>query len=154
MENMCATQHIVGYDIDGGLAEHILVPAEAVAAGNVGKASVELPCEQLALAEPLSCVVNGQRRSDIRAGSNVLIMGAGPIGLFHLQLARLSGADNVVVSEPSEVRRAHAERFGATSTVDPTTEELAPAIMDATDGVGVDASIVCVGLPELVNQAV
>jgi L-iditol 2-dehydrogenase len=69
-------------------------------------------------------VVNGQRRSDIRAGSNVLIMGGGPIGLFHLQLARLSGADNVIVSEPSAVRRAHAERLGATAAVDPTTEDL------------------------------
>jgi L-iditol 2-dehydrogenase len=39
MENICAAQHIVGYNVDGGLAEHILVPAEAVAAGNVGKAS-------------------------------------------------------------------------------------------------------------------
>jgi L-iditol 2-dehydrogenase len=154
MENMCATQHAVGYDADGGLADHILVPAEAVAAGNVFKASVDLPSEQLALAEPLSCVVNGQRRSDIRAGSNVLIMGAGPIGLFHLQLARLSGADNVIVSEPSDVRRAHAERLGAAATVDPTAEDLTPATMDATGGVGADASIVCIGIPELVNQAV
>jgi L-iditol 2-dehydrogenase len=154
MENMCATQHIVGYDIDGGLADHILVPAEAVAAGNVGKVSVELPSEQLALAEPLSCVVNGQRRSDIRAGSNVLIMGGGPIGLFHLQLARLSGADNVIVSEPSAVRRAHAERLGATAAVDPTTEDLTEPTMDATGGVGTDASIVCIGIPELVNRAV
>jgi L-iditol 2-dehydrogenase len=154
MENICAAQHIVGYNVDGGLAEHILVPAEAVSAGNVVKASVELPSEQLALAEPLSCVVNGQRRADIRAGSNVLIMGAGPIGLFHLQLARLSGADNVIVSEPSGVRRTHAERLGATAAVDPTTEDLTEPTMDATGGVGADASIVCIGIPELVNQAV
>jgi L-iditol 2-dehydrogenase len=154
MENMCATQHAVGYDVDGGLAGHLLVPAEAVTAGNVVKASVELSSEQLALAEPLSCVVNGQRRCDIRAGSNVLIMGAGPIGLFHLQLARRSGADNVIVSEPSHVRRAHAERLGATATVDPTAEELTLATMEATDGVGADAAIVCIGIPELVNQAV
>jgi L-iditol 2-dehydrogenase len=154
MENMCATQHAVGYDVHGGLAGHILVPAEAVTAGNVVKASVELSSEQLALAEPLSCVVNGQRRCDIRAGSNVLIMGAGPIGLFHLQLARLSGADNVIVSEPSDVRRAHAERLGATATVDPAAEELTMATMDATGGVGADAAIVCIGIPELVNQAV
>jgi L-iditol 2-dehydrogenase len=124
MENLCAAQHIVGYDGDGGLAEHILLPAEAVTAGNVVKVGVELPSEQLALAEPLSCVVNGQRRSDIRAGSNVLIIGAGPIGLFHLQLARLSGAENVIVSEPSGVRRAQAERLDATAAVDPTTEDL------------------------------
>jgi L-iditol 2-dehydrogenase len=154
MENMCAALHIVGYDVDGGLAEHVLVPAEAVTAGIVVKAGVELPSEQLALAEPLSCVVNGQRRSNVRAGSNVLILGAGPIGLLHLQLARLSGADSVIVSEPSAVRRAHAERLGATAAVDPTSEDLTLATMDATGGVGADAAIVCIGVPELVNQAV
>jgi len=154
LENQCATEHIIGYDIDGGLAEHMLVPAEAVTAGNVVKADVDLPSEQLALAEPLSCVINGQRRSDIRAGSNVLILGAGPIGLFHLQLARLSGADNVIVSEPSPARRAHAERLGASAAVDPTTDDLTLATMDATGGVGADASIVCIGVPQLVNQAV
>jgi L-iditol 2-dehydrogenase len=154
MENLCAAQHIVGYDVDGGLAEHLLVPAEAVSAGNVVKAGVELPSEQLALAEPLSCVVNGQRRSGIRAGSNVVIMGAGPIGLFHLQLARLSGADNVIVSEPDAARRAHAERLGASATVDPVAGDLAQATLEATGGVGGDAAIVCIGIPELVNQAV
>jgi L-iditol 2-dehydrogenase len=154
MEHLCAAGHVVGYDVDGGLAEHLLVPAGAVTAGNVFRAGVGLPSEQLALAEPLSCVVNGQRRCEIRAGSNVLILGAGPIGLLHLQLARLSGADHVIVSEPGGARRAHAQRLGATAAVDPGAEDLALATLDATGGLGADAAIVCIGLPELVNQAV
>jgi L-iditol 2-dehydrogenase len=52
------------------------------------------------------------------------------------------------------LRRAHAERLGATAVVDPTTADLSLATMDATGGVGADAAIVCIGLPELVNQAV
>jgi L-iditol 2-dehydrogenase len=154
MENMCSGNRIIGYEINGGMAERMLIPADAVARGNVFKAAVDLPSEQLALAEPLSCVVNGQRRSDVRAGSNVLIMGAGPIGLFHLQLARLSGADAVIVSEPADIRRAHAERFGATATVDPTSGDLDAAVLDATGGIGVDAAIVCIGIPPLINQAI
>jgi L-iditol 2-dehydrogenase len=157
-ENMCADHHYFGYDVDGGMAEYVLCPAESVASGNVFKAEVDLDSAQLALAEPLSCVVNGQRRSRVGPGSNVLILGAGPIGLFHLQLARLSGANAVVVSEPADIRREHADRLGATSTVDPTGGDAAAgldaAVSDATHGVGVDAAIVCIGIPELVNQAV
>jgi len=55
-------------------------------------------------------------------------MGAGPIGLFHLQVALLSGARAVIVSQPSAERRAHAERLGATATVDPRSEDLAAVV--------------------------
>lgn len=64
--------------------------------------------EHLALAEPLSCCVYGQRRLPIDLGDTVLVLGAGPIGLFHLQLALLSGARTVIVSQRSESRRRMA----------------------------------------------
>lgn len=154
MENMCSNQRIFGYAVDGGLAEYVLAPADAVRAGCVFPVSEDLPSEQIALAEPLACCVNGQIRSRIGRSDDVLVMGAGPIGLFHLQLALLAGADRVVVSEPDPLRRETAKRFGATAAVDPTTGELDAAVAEATDGIGVDAAIVCVGVPALVNQAV
>lgn len=91
LENLCANARIMGYAIDGGMAEYMLIPAEAVAAGCLFAARKELPPEQLALTEPLSCVVNGQRWSTVEVDDVVLIMGAGPIGLSHLQLALLAG---------------------------------------------------------------
>jgi L-iditol 2-dehydrogenase len=99
-------------------------------------------------------VVNGQRWSTVEVDDLVLVMGAGPIGLFHLQLAVLAGARAVIVSEPSAARRAQAERLGATVAVDPGAQDLAEVVQELSQGVGVDASVVCVGVPELVNQAV
>jgi L-iditol 2-dehydrogenase len=132
----------------------MLVPTEAIAARCLFVANHELPSEQLALAEPLSCVVNGQRWSRVEVDDVVLIMGAGPIGLFHLQLALLAGARAVIVSEPSGGRRSQAERLGATMTVDPTRQNLDEVVEELSRGVGADSSIICVGVPQLVNQAV
>ena len=120
MENVCPNQKILGYDVKGGLSEYVRIPADAIAAGNLFVVQNDLPSEYLALAEPLACCVNGHHRSQIRLNSSVLIMGSGPIGLFHLQLALLAGARIVIVSEPSAPRRAVASAFGAHITVDPT----------------------------------
>jgi L-iditol 2-dehydrogenase len=153
MENVCPNQKIVGYDVKGGLSEYMRVPADAVAAGNLFVAQNDVPSEFLALAEPLACCVNGHHRSRIRLNSTVLIMGAGPIGLFHLQLSLLVGVRTVIVSEPSAFRRTVATTFGAHITVDPTSEDLASIVSDATEGLGVDSVIICIGIPRLVNDA-
>lgn len=153
MENICPHQKIVGYDVKGGLSEYACIPADAVAAGNLFVAQKDLPSEYLALAEPLACCVNGHQRSRIHLNTTVLIMGSGPIGLFHLQLALLAGARTVIVSEPSAPRRAVASTFGAHITVDPTTEDLPTIVFEATGGLGVDSVIICIGVPKLVNDA-
>lgn len=154
LENVCSNMRIVGYAVDGGMAEYLLVPADAVAAGCLFVARADLPSEQLALAEPLGCVVTGQRWSPIAVDDVVVVMGAGPIGLLHLQLALVSGARAVVVSQRSPERRALASRLGATATVDPTSEDLAAVVQEVSGGVGADSTIICVGVPELVNEAV
>jgi L-iditol 2-dehydrogenase len=153
MENVCPNQKIVGYDVKGGLSEYVRIPADAVAAGNLFVAQKDLPSEYLALAEPLACCVNGHYRSQIRLNSTVLIMGSGPIGLFHIQLSLLAGARTVIVSEPSAPRRAVASTFGAHITVDPTTEDLPSVVSEITGGLGMDSIIICIGVPKLVNDA-
>lgn len=79
-------------------------------------------------------------------------MGAGPIGLFHLQLCFLSGARAVIVSEPSPIRRKLATDMGAKITVDPKSEDLSAVVEKTTSGLGVDAAIICIGKPQLVND--
>jgi L-iditol 2-dehydrogenase len=59
----------------------------------------------------------------------------------------------VSVSQRSPGRRAHAERLGATVTVDPEHEDLAAVVEEVTRGVGIDSAIICIGVPELVNTA-
>ena len=153
MENVCLNKRIMGNIVDGGLAEFVRIPADAVRARNLIVAGEDLPPEHLALAEPLACCVNGQRNYRVDVDDAVLILGAGPIGLFHLQLALLAGARTVIVSNRYEVRRNFATELGAHVTVDPTSEDLWEAVADHTDGLGVDVAVICVGKPQLVNDA-
>src|ERR687897_1148159 len=152
MENACLNRKAMGYEFDGGLSEYVRIPALAIEAGNLFAAREDLPSEYLALAEPLSCCVNGHHRSRVGIDSTVLILGGGPIGIFHLQLSLLAGASAVIVSEPSPFRRDFASRLGA-HVVDPTAEDLPAIVAEATAGLGVDSTIICIGLPQLVNDA-
>jgi L-iditol 2-dehydrogenase len=153
MENACLNRKAMGYEFDGGLSEYVRIPSVAIEAGNLFAAREDLPSEFLALAEPLSCCVNGHRRSRVGIDSTVLILGGGPIGIFHLQLSLLAGAGVVIVSEPSRFRRDFASRLGAHVVVDPTVEDLPSIVAEATGGLGVDSTIICIGLPQLVNEA-
>jgi L-iditol 2-dehydrogenase len=154
MENVCANWKAMGYEVDGGLSQYVRIPADAVEAGCLFVAHEDVPPEQLALAEPLSCCVNGQRLSRVGLDDTVLVMGAGPIGLFHVQLSLLAGARTVIVSEPLEPRQRFARDIGAqVVTVDPTSEDLPGVVAEHTDGLGVEVVLICIGMPPLVNQA-
>ena len=129
------------------------MPAQALATGNVHAIPDSLPYEQAALAEPLACVVNGQERVAIAAGDTVVVLGAGPIGLLHVKLARFAGARGVIVSEPNAARRAFARDEGADVVIDPTNEDVSSTVRDQTGGLGCDVAIVAIGIPALANQA-
>lgn len=152
MENMCANNRALGYDVDGGFAEYTLIPAEAVAAGNVFHLAEGISYEEGALAEPLACCLNGAEKSRLGLGQTVLVAGAGPIGLMHVQLARAAGAREVIVSEPSAVRRERALSLGATTVIDGTHDDLAELVRERTAGIGVDAAVMAIGATGIVGQ--
>ena len=152
-ENICENLTAIGYEVDGAFAEYVRIPARALATGNVHHIPDHLAFEEAALAEPFACVINGQEKVAVGVGDAVVILGAGPIGLLHVKLARLSGARIVIVSEPSAGRREAAQAAGADLTVDPTMEDLPAVVRDATKGVGADVAIVAIGVPALANQA-
>ena len=151
-ENLCKQRPALGYSYDGGFAEYMVVPEVAMARGLLYPVSDRLSDTEAALAEPLACVVNGQRKSQVQLGDVVLVIGAGPIGLMHLQLSRLAGATKGIVSEPSAQRRALAGELGAFRTVDPTREDLVEVVRGETSGDGADVVVAAIGVPQLVNQ--
>ena len=153
LANLCGNAGVVGNNFDGALADFMLIPERGVRSRRLVPAPDGLPPEQLSLAEPLSCCLNGLDQYRVDIGDVVLILGAGPIGLFHLQLARIAGARTVIVSDPSPSRREMAGELGAGATVDPTTEDLAAVVADATGGFGADVAVICIGRPQLVNNA-
>ncbi len=151
--HLCRNAKVLGHQTDGGLAGFLLVPAQAVHDGVLVPYSVTADPVAISLAEPLSCVIHGQRFLDISVGDVVLVIGGGAIGLMHAQLAKLAGASTVILSEPVEFRRVMAARYGADVTVDPTTQDLAQIVADHSHGEGADVVIVCIGVPALVNDA-
>jgi L-iditol 2-dehydrogenase len=151
-ENLCKRRTALGYRYDGGFAEYMVLPEIALQRGLLFPIPDHLPDAEAAIAEPLACVVNGQRKSQVKLGDVVLIIGAGPIGLMHLQLSRLAWARKVLVSEPNQARRLLAAQLGATRAVDPAAEDLAQIVKGETDGDGADVVIAAIGVPRLVND--
>lgn len=153
VEHLCNHARLFGYAVDGGLAEYVRIPSEALIRGGVYKAAAHLEPVEAALSEPLGCVINGSRSYDAHLGDTVVIMGAGPIGLLHTQLVRHLGASRVIISDPSEPRRELALTLGATHAVDPTKLDLETYVRDLTNGIGADLTILCIGHPALLQQA-
>jgi L-iditol 2-dehydrogenase len=153
-ENLCRNLTAMGYEIDGAFAEYVRIPARGVQAGNVFALPMGMSFETAALAEPLSCVMNGQELVDVKMGDVVVILGAGPIGILHVKLARFTGARCIIVSEPNELRRQAALAEGADLVVDPSTEDLEARVRAASDGLGADVAICAIGVPSLANDAI
>ena len=153
-ENLCTSLTAMGYEIDGAFAEYVRIPAAGVASGNVFAVPEGLSFERAALAEPLACVMNGQERVNVGMGEVVVVLGAGPIGILHVKLARRAGARTIIVSEPNPPRREAALKAGADLVVDPTTEDLLARVRAASDGLGADVAIAAIGVPSLANDAI
>ena len=151
-ENLCPWTEGLGITLDGAFAESLVVPARAVERGHL-IALANVSPDAAVLIEPLACVLRGQGKVDVHRGDRVLICGGGPVGLLHVALARARGADLVVCSEPSSTRRAAARRAGADVVVDPTHDDLASALLAATDGRGADVVVTAAPVHALQAQA-
>jgi L-iditol 2-dehydrogenase len=151
--NLCDEPRAVGITEDGGFAEYLLVQRDLVDQGNLLRFGPGADPAAVALAEPLACALRGSRACRIGDGDVVVVYGAGPIGLFHVALARLAGARAVVVCEPNADRRQRALAWGATSAHDASFEELRTALEDAGATRGADAVVVAAPVPVAQSQA-
>jgi threonine dehydrogenase-like Zn-dependent dehydrogenase len=103
-----------------------------------------LPIDDAAMVEPATVALHAVRRRPPRLGDSVLVLGAGPVGLFALQLARIAGAGEVFVLEPSAARRTLAQSLGAT-TVMPPGPKADVWIRERLRGLGIDLVYECSG---------
>lgn len=153
-ENACLNRKAIGYEFNGGFAEYVLIPGIAIESGNVIKLPQEVSFAEGALIEPLACCIRGLKNAGTGFNDTVLIVGAGPIGLMHLELSKIVGARTVIVSEPLLSRREKALKLGADIVVDPTSENLSDIVMRETDGLGMDVIIIAIGVPQIINSTI
>ena len=150
-KNLCVNLRPMGFGYDGGMADYVLIPAQAVRNGHVIKTPPSLNANSACLAEPVSCAVNSCENSGVRPGDTVLVMGAGPMGILNALVARHYGATQVVLSEINPERLAQAAAFGFDRLVNPAQEDLAAITGGLTDGRGAD--VVIVAAPAAAPQA-
>jgi L-iditol 2-dehydrogenase len=138
--------------LNGAYAESIVVPARIVQK-NLLRLKPETDFRDAALTEPLACVVQGIEDLKLRAGQNILILGAGPIGLMFVALVKNLGC-NVTVAGRRAARLEAAKNLGAAQVVDiGDGADLVSKIRAATE-IKFDAVIEAVGKPEIWEAAV
>jgi len=133
--------------VRGGFAEYGVAPARSLLHIPEG-----VSYEEASFCEPLACCLNGSHWSGVSLGQNVVVIGAGPIGLTHLQLARAAGARTMSVDLMAE-RLAKARELGASEVIDARQEDPVQRVKELTDGRGADVVIVAVGAPQAQQQA-
>jgi L-iditol 2-dehydrogenase len=146
--NLC--ENIMHTKVLGAFAEYIVIPKHIVKQ-NLFLKPPQLPFDEAALLEPLACVVHGMIGLDIKQGDSVLIIGAGPIGLLHLLLAKLKGA-RVMISGLERDRLETARRLGADYIAMPSL--LVDNVETTTGGLGFDYVFECTGQVEVWENAV
>ncbi|MBI3214991.1 MAG: alcohol dehydrogenase catalytic domain-containing protein [Mycobacterium sp.] len=146
--NLCPTVQFAGHGtVDGALQEYLVWPDHLL-----HELPDELSDDAGALLEPLGVAIHAVGVSHLRPGADVLVVGAGPIGVLAVQVALRGGASRVFVTEPLAHRRTSALRAGASQVWSPA--EAPDAVADATSGRGVDIVIELAGTDAGIATAV
>ena len=118
-EHLCSDLKSMGVHQHGAVAEYC-----KIGESNIYKIPDNLLYTEAAFTEPLACAIHGNDIAQVKIGDTVLIIGAGGMGNLITQVAKYSGAANIIVSEPIEHRRELALENGATHVVDPNSEDI------------------------------
>ncbi len=146
-KQLCPSMEAIGVTRDGGFAQYSRIPAS-----QAFKLEPTVPWEAAAMAEPLACCLHGIDLAGIQVGDKVCVVGGGAIGLLMVQLAKLSGASQIVLSEPNEKRRQVGLQLGANAAIDPTRPDAQEAFAQVLGG-GANVVIECVGNVPAVKSA-
>lgn len=152
--NLCPEARPISNASDGAFAEYIEIPPLAISGGNVVKVPDNVPDEHAALSEPLSCAINCQRLAGIKAGDSVLIIGGGPLGALHAELAKALGAADVMLSGTSEKRLVFLKNLKDVCIINSLEEDVEEIVRKRTNGLGVDAVIVSAPTKEAHEKAI
>jgi L-iditol 2-dehydrogenase len=150
--NRCDRLTPISNDYPGAYAKYLAIPTAGVMGGNVIKVPPDLG-ELAALAEPVSCAVNAQILSGVKQGDTVVVIGCGPLGAIHTQVAKARGAGKVIVTGRSAYRLKLAESLDIDAVIDTTKIDLVGEVMKMTGGMGADVVIATTPVIEAQEQA-
>ncbi len=147
---LCQVHNIFGFQpvVNGGMAEYLKFPADSI----VHKVPAEIPIEQAAMIEPLSCSIHAVQRGNIEFGDVVVVAGAGTLGLGMIAAARLKNPSVLIAVDLLPKRLDAAKKLGADLTINPNETDAVQQVLDLTDGYGCDVYIEATGHPKAVEQ--
>ena len=152
--NHCERLQEIGFSIDGAFAEYVAVPAKLCWSLKKLEGKYKDIYKIGSLVEPTSVAYNAviERGGGIRPGENVVILGAGPIGLAATKILKTAGAAIVIVSEPEKYRANLAKKMGADYIINPSEESFVERIKAITDNDGAALYLEATGLPDIVTS--
>ncbi|HWR22665.1 MAG TPA: alcohol dehydrogenase catalytic domain-containing protein [Feifaniaceae bacterium] len=146
--NLCENHKMLGTHFPGGYAQYLALPPEVLQRGFVEPIPEGMSYEHAAFAETCAAVIACQKRIDVSLGDTVVIVGDGPVGCLHLEVARARGA-NVIMLARDKIHLA--ERFHPDVLIDNSDAEAATRrVLELTDGRGADSVILA--LPTVMVQ--
>lgn len=143
--HVCRELRLFGFDVDGGMAEFVKLPAESLV-----KLPDDMPAHIGALIEPLAVAVHGVKRASLRDVKVTAVLGAGPIGLLTALVAKARGIPHVLISDVFPLRLELAESVGLTAV--PAGAPLRDRILDLSHQNGADLVFECAGHPSSAQE--
>ena len=152
--NHCERLQEIGFSIDGAYAEYIAVPAKLCWSLKKLEDKYDDIFRIGSLIEPTSVAYNAviERGGGIRPGENVVILGAGPIGLAAVKILKMAGAAVCIVSEPEINRASLAKEMGADHVINPLKDNFLEKMKELTDNEGAALYLEATGLPDIVTD--
>ncbi len=148
--HICENLRILGVDLDGAFAEHVVVPAS-----NAWVVGEGISPDVASIMEPFGNGVHaafGTGGGEDIATHAVTVIGCGPIGMFAIAIARSLGAWKVIAVEPNEFRRAKAVEMGADVVLDPLENDPVAAVLEVTNGSGAEVVLEMSGNERAIDQ--
>ena len=156
--NHCERLDEIGFNIDGGFTEYIVLPDRCLWSLDSFKEtySEEDVFKLGSLVEPTSVAYNAviERGGGIRPGDNVVICGGGPVGLTACAVLKRQGAARVILSEPEAGRADLGRRMGADYVINPMEQDFTETVLDCTNGMGASIYMEASGLPAVVYPGI
>ncbi len=146
---LCSDFKAMGIYMDGGFAEYMRIPVEAVQQGNLITFPKGTDFVDAVLAEPLACCYNAYRSVYTKPGDAVLIVGAGPMGALHMQIQKLAGANPLMVADIAQKRLDLVSSLGADVLINSKEKDLLGTVMEITEGRGADVIITATPVPQI-----
>jgi len=150
-ENICEQNLTFGYNADGAHADYVLIPRRFVDRGGIFPLPSHLDIEEALMTEPVACSLNTIETLGTGPGKTVTIIGDGPMGLLHVGLAKIYGADKVVLIGLIDWKLKLGQELGATDLVDAKGEPV-KGVLEATNGIGSDIVVITAVTPETIVQ--